>query len=207
MCFPVQPAVVQESQGRPLSRICRQSRLEKPAGGVRFPVWHTRAIPRISAQSHKHQFGRSVLCPCRRFRIASAREPVRQFLTPRVWKQARQCVAIAGHTVAASDLLGRRSLARTKIHPVHPQATENTYRINCTSARKTGIVMPVRVGLMCRIVTNLLDLGSSSRAQRWRNGTAEAARNNTESRDATGSSRMSRWRRRQGHGTSITRSA
>src|SRR5271157_970529 len=96
---------------------------------------------------------------------------------------------------------------RRKIYPFHPQATENTYRINCTSARKTGIVMLARVGLMCRIVTNLLDLGSSSRAQRWRNGTAEAARKNTESRDATGSSRMSRWRRRQGRGTSITRSA
>jgi len=97
--------------------------------------------------------------------------------------------------------------ARTRIYPFHSQATENTYRINCTSARKTGIVMPVRVGLICRIVTNLLDLGSSSRAERWRNGTAEAARNSTESRDATGSSRTSRWRRRQGHGTSITRSA
>ena len=26
---------------------------------------------------------------------------------------------------------------RTKIYPVHPQATENTYRINSTTARKT----------------------------------------------------------------------
>src|SRR5271157_6616185 len=67
----------------------------------------------------------------------------------------------------------------TRNCPFHPQATENAYRINCTSARKTGIVMPVRVGLICRTVTNLLDLGSSSRAERWRNGTAEAARNST----------------------------
>src|SRR5208337_5638847 len=72
------------------------------------------------------------------------------------------------------------SPTRTKIYRFHPQVTENTYRINCTSARKTGIVMPVRVGLICRIVTNLLDLGSRSRAQRWRNGTAEAVRNSTE---------------------------
>ena len=40
---------------------------------------------------------------------------------------------------------------RTKIYPFHPQATENTYRINCTTARKTGIVMPVRVDITDKI--------------------------------------------------------
>ncbi|MGD0040239.1 MAG: hypothetical protein ABSE84_07485 [Isosphaeraceae bacterium] len=45
---------------------------------------------------------------------------------------------------------------RTKIYPVYPQATENTYRINCTTARKTGIVTPVRVGLICRIALEIV---------------------------------------------------
>jgi len=47
---------------------------------------------------------------------------------------------------------------RTKIYPVHPQAPENTYRINSTTARKTGRLFRCSGRLFSKIHRKSLDL-------------------------------------------------
>jgi hypothetical protein len=43
--------------------------------------------------------------------------------------------------------------------------TENLYRFGCTGFVKTGIVKVARLGLICRIVTKVLGLGSKLRTE------------------------------------------